>query len=201
MKNILAGICLASALCAPSAAGAALYNFFWTGDPALDATISGGGAVGLQAVGTVDINAGPGEAFLLADILSTDITVSGGGITAFTFTNWNSAAGSISADGLTATFTPAGNPFYFDGVTDGSGTPIGDYFGCRFLNCGLGFPGFFTVLARGGTEVVVDYGSAEAATASMTMNLVPLPAALPLLATALGALGAVGHWRRRRNRA
>ncbi|MEO0819047.1 MAG: hypothetical protein AAF074_01350 [Pseudomonadota bacterium] len=114
-------------------AEAIVFDFFWTGDPLADPTIVSSSDPTLRAVGTVEIDALPGASFSLGDILSTSIAVSGDSIIDFTFTEWTSAGGTIAADGMSASFNAAGNPFVFG--ADGS-------FGCSFFECGNG-PGDF----------------------------------------------------------
>ena len=183
----------------PTTGYATVYNFFWTSNPALDSTIVSSTDSTLQATGTIDINASAGSPFTLGDIVSTNISVSGTGITNFVFTSWTEAGGTISADGLTAKFSASGNPVF-------DGTP--KFFGCEFPGCGTSLP-------PGASDIVVDlinqiipeesvlYGSAEDALASMHMTAAsetPLPPALSLFASGLGALGLFG-WRRKRKAA
>jgi hypothetical protein len=114
--------------CWPTIGNATTYNFSWTGNPALDGTIVSSDDATLTATGTIDINANPGSAFTLSDITSTTINVTGANITPFSFTSWSSVGGTISADGLSATFDTADNPFSFPS----------NFFGCLFFECGLG---------------------------------------------------------------
>jgi hypothetical protein len=166
-----------------------------TGNPALDSTIVSSDDATLAATGTIDINVSPGSGFTLSDITSTNISVTGTNITPFTFTSWNSAGGTISADGLSAMFDTANNPFSFPS----------DFFGCGFPECGLGGnPNNFVISVSNlgfVDEQDVLYASADDAVASMHMTAAttatPLPAALPLFATGLGGLGLLG-WRRKR---
>jgi hypothetical protein len=178
----------------PTTGNATVYNFFWTGNPALDSTIVSSSDSTLQATGTIDINASAGSPFTLGDIVSTNISVSGADITNFVFTSWSEAGGTISADGLTAKFSASGNPFF-------DGSP--NFFGCEFPGCGT-IPGSFVIdvgLINPNTpEERVLYDSAQDALASMHMTAAsetPLPPALSLFASGLGALGLFG-WRRKR---
>ena len=55
----------------PTTGNATVYNFFWTGNPALDSTIVSSSDSTLQATGTIDINASAGSPFTLGDIVSS----------------------------------------------------------------------------------------------------------------------------------
>jgi len=182
----------------PTIGNATGYNFFWTGNSALDGTIVSSSDNSLQATGTIDINAGAGASFTLSDIVSTNITVSGAGIASFVFTTWTQAGGTISADGLSATFSDTGNPFF-----DTLPSSPRNFFGCHFFGCGV-LPGaMFDILAGQipSAEEHVFYDTAQDALASMHMTVAasetPLPDTLPLFTTGLGALGLLG-WRRKR---
>jgi hypothetical protein len=179
-----AAIAAALAALAVPAGASTTFDFFWTGDPVADPSIFTSPDATARAEGTIVIDALPGEAFTLADILSTSITVTGAGFSGFTFTSWNSAAGTIAADGLSAVFTVAGNPFHLSG----------NFFGCLGGGCGDS-----TIRARqGGDTFDFVYGSPAEALASMRMTaqvgVIPLPATLPLL---LGALGLLAVARRK----
>ena len=182
----------------PTIGNATTYNFSWSGDPALDSTIVSSDDATLAATGTIDINASPGSAFTLSDITSTNINVTGANITPFSFTSWGSAGGTISGDGLSATFDAADNPF----------SSPSNFFGCLFFECDLGGnPINFVISASNPgfiNEQDVLYASADNAAASMHMTAAttttPLPSALPLFATGLGGLGLLG-WRRKRKNA
>jgi len=183
---------LLAGCCWPVVASATTFNFFWTGNPAQDHTIVASNDFALRATGTIEINASAGSAFTLADIVSTNIHVSGSSITAFTFTQWTNAGGTISADGLSATFNATGNPFSH---------PSTDFFGCHSPGCG----GNFDIAVSNNPSVVlqeVTYGSASNALASMHMMAAPpttpLPAALPLFATGAGAIGLLAFRRKRK---
>lgn len=174
-----------AALAVPAGA-ATSFDFFWTGDPLADPAIVTSPDATARAEGTVVIDALPGATFTLADILSTSITVTGAGISGYSFTSWNSAGGTIAADGLSATFFVAGNPFHLSS----------NFFGCLGSGCSDS-----TIRVREGTDVFeFVYSSQASALASMQMTarqdvgVIPLPATLPLL---LGALGLFAVMRRR----
>src|ERR1041384_5726402 len=118
----------------------------------------------LKATGTIDINAAPGAAFTLSDIVSTSNSVTGASITPFVFTGWEEAGGTISADGQRATFNAAGNPFFDD---------LGNFFGCDFGGCGATSNQSTDILIANfvGTQVSdrVFYASADEALAAMQM--------------------------------
>ena len=179
----------------PTIGNATVYNFFWTGNPALDGTIVSSTDSTLQAIGTIDINASAGSSFTLGDIVSTNISVSGASITNFVVTSWVNAGGTISVNGLTATFSKSGNPF-----SDSQPSSPPNFFGCDSSGCAT----FDILVGQLSTaEERVFYGSGLDALTSMHMTVTsetPLPAALPLFATGLGGLGLLG-WRRKRKAA
>ncbi|RVU38939.1 hypothetical protein EOI86_06655 [Hwanghaeella grinnelliae] len=165
-------------------ASATVFDFFWSGAADAPGVVSTEDTT-LRATGTIEINAAAGGSFSLSDIVSTDITVTGDSITDFTFTGWDSAGGTIAADGLSATFVASGNPFKGG---------AGGFFGCHFIGC----DDDPDILVISDANVTVLYDSADAALASMQMTVsrVPVPAALPLLLSAIGGLGFMS-WRRR----
>lgn len=192
MKPKLSAIAtLLATFCWAAVANATTFNFFWTGNPVQDRTIVSSNDFSLQATGTIEINANPGSSFTLANIVSTNIHVVGSSITAFTFTQWTSAGGTISADGRSATFDSAGSPFSH---------PSTDFFGCHSPGCGTNFD---IAVSNNPSRILeeVTYGSANNALASMHMMAAPpttpLPAALPLFATGAGVLG-LFRWCRKR---
>lgn len=164
-----------------------VFNFSWTGDPTQDPAIVTSPDATLRAIGVVEIDAAPGAVFTNADIVSTNITVSGAGFADWSFTSWTQAGGSIAADGLSASFSAMANPHH---VTSGS------FFGCLDFYCESG-----DLRVRSGTLTYnLHYDSPESALAAMQMTAmppipaIPLPAGLPLL---LGGLGLLAVVRRR----
>ena len=183
--NALRSAVAAAALTAVALPAGAVttFDFFWSGDPAADSTIQSSADPTTRAEGTIVIDALPGATFTLANILSTSITVIGSSFSDFTFSSWSSAGGTVAADGLSASFSTAGNPYIFDDEY---------FFGCLEISCGDS-----VVRARGGANGVnVLYTSSAAALASMQMTarqveVIPLPGTLPLLLGAIGLFAAV----------
>ena len=167
-------------------AEATLFEFSWHGDPARDASIVSSTDASLRALGTIEIDAAPGAAFTLDDVVATNIAVSGDSIADFVFTNWVSAGGSISADGLTASFSGAGNPF--------SAASRETFFGCRSPACDFNFAIDVTRTEPNIPLAQVVYGSSAAALASFTMRAIrvaePAGAALLLFAGVIFAASA-----------
>ncbi len=159
-------------------AEATLFEFSWHGDPARDASIVSSTDPSLRAFGTIEIDAAPGATFTLDDVVATNIAVSGDSIADFVFTNWVSAGGTLSIDGLTAHFSGAGNPF--------SAASRETFFGCRSPACDFNFAIDVTRAEPNIALAQVVYGSAAAALGSFRMRAVrvtePAGAALLLLA-------------------
>lgn len=168
--RVLVSIPALLALLAGGGVHAAIYDFSWTGDPAEDPTIVSSDDSTLRANGTIEIDTLPGETFALSDILSTNISVTGDTIADFVLTSWVQAGGSIAADGSSAVFSAAGNPYY--------SSPSAGFFGCSFVGCSNGE----IDVDSPGVDNVVGYGNDAQALASMRMTqAVPAPATLALL--------------------
>lgn len=173
-------------------AQAVVFDFFWTGDSSVDATILLSQDDTLRAVGTIEIDALAGQSFGLGDIVTTDITVSGSSITDFTFTTWSSAGGTISADGLSASFDSAGNPFY-------QSDDFSEFFGCQDLACQNAIHAIngslsplFTVRYSSPSDVLASY------TMTAQLSAVPVPASAPLLIAGIAGMAALGRRRKQR---
>ena len=192
MKHlVLPKLALVLGLLAAMPAQAITFDFFWSGDSAADATLVSSDDDTARAVGTITINKGAGETFVLADVTATSISVTGDLFTDFVFTSWLQVGGTIAADGLSASFSADGNPYSnFGGRT----------FGCRSASCNefLGVPNMWITSGTG--DKFFDYSSQSAALASMKMTAqmpaVPLPAGGALLVTGLAGLAALRRRRR-----
>ncbi|WOJ92069.1 PEP-CTERM sorting domain-containing protein [Congregibacter variabilis] len=179
MKRVILPIAVTAFTVWTSLANASLiFDFSWIG-----------GSDSVTALGTMEINAAAGESFVLSDIVATDITVSSDLFTTYSFTGWTSAGGSIAADGLSAAFSVAGNPYFQDPIQDSK------FFGCLSPLCGGGHE---IRAVFGDTPIDISYESAADAVASMQMTrqtgVVPAPVTLPLLVLGLAILG----WSRRK---
>lgn len=173
-RRLLLPVCIAL-LFASAAAEATLFGFSWHGDPARDASIVSSTDATLRAFGTIEIDALPGATFTLADVLATNIAVSGDSIVDFVFTHWDSLGGTISADGRSAHFTADGNPF--------SAGSRATFFGCRSPACDFSFAIDVTRRDPNIALAQVVYGSASAALASFELRAIGIaePAGAPLL--------------------
>lgn len=164
----------------PAQAGI-VFTLSWLANPAADGTIVSSPDATLSAFGTVEIDAAAGESFTLADIVSTNVTVTGAAFASFAFTSWSSAAGSIAADGLSATFVGSGSAEPFSLTAPG-------FFGCRLDMCSDGI-----IRVRSDTDArEVLYSSADAALASIRLTVAASPVSttgtMPLVALALAGL-------------
>ena len=198
IKSFTAAACLA--LMSASASSATTFDFFWNVDPVNDPTVVGPGVfTDITVSGTIDINVANGASFVLSDVTGFNLLRTGTEgsnlnplgeilpILAF-------AEGSVSTDGTTAAFTDFGTIL-------NAGDPRGFFgsFGCLAANCSNGIvtPG----LGLAGTR---SYGTAGAALASFSLNVVPdvLPSAVPLPAGGLlllsGFVGIAGLKRRKK---
>jgi len=189
MKNHSTIVALAVAIVLIATANpvrATLFSFSWLGDPTQDATILSSTDRTLRAFGTIDIDAAAGSDFTLDDIIQTDISVTGDSIDDFIFSTWVEAGGSISADGLRASFSGAGNPF--------SAVTSATFFGCRHPGCEFNFA--IDVSRTPPTTPIgqVVYGSPAEALASMRMRAIAVaePGTLALFLAAMVALTAFG---------
>lgn len=166
-------------LLACNTAEATLFEFSWHGDPARDATIVSSTNASLRAFGALEIDAAPGATFTLGDVIATNIVVTGDSIADFVFSTWESLGGTISADGQTAHFTGAGNPF--------SAASRATFFGCRSPGCDFNFAIDVTRTDPNIALAQVVYGSAAAALASFKLRAIRVaePASAPLLLACL----------------
>lgn len=173
---------LATALAvATSATHAATFNLFFSGDPATNPAITASEDPTILMQGTLEIDAGPREAFGLADLLSINIAVTGDTIDDFTMTTVSFLDGVIAADGLSASL--------FDIFDFGANT------GCTSFVGDCGFLGDGNIIVDGVDIAFTDTASAQAAwvLTAAPVAAVPLPAGVVLLLTGLAGLVGVNR--------
>ncbi|MEL6690779.1 MAG: VPLPA-CTERM sorting domain-containing protein [Pseudomonadota bacterium] len=185
MKYSSIGAATLAVLLSASSAAALTFDFSWTGDPTVDTSLTSADDTTASAVGTLDIDVGAGESFDARDI-TADITVSGG-FGSFSFTDVNFAAGTIAADGQSASFTD----FAF-----GPTSPENFFFGCDSVSgdCGTAGQGQNITITSGSNFFYFSYASTSDAQGSfeaVASAPVPLPAGGLLLLAGLGGLAAV----------
>lgn len=195
--KVLRSLALCAALGASLPASAAVvFNFLWSGDPALDSTIVSSDDATLLATGTITVNRAAGQAFTSADVTAVSISVTGDDIADFVLTSLGFINGLVAVDGLSAT------------ITDLFGSDGANIFGCDSLSgdCGPTGAGNVVVGIFGGTVGIpqtgrqfVAYTSADAAQASFKLTAqsivaqVPVPATLPLALLSLGLLAGLRY--------
>lgn len=159
-------------------AQAAVFDFFWSGDPAADASITSSSDPTAQAVGTIEIDALAGSSFDLGNLVAIDLSITGASFTDYNVASLGALSGSVAADGLSATLTDI---FSFDGFSFGCSSGFGD---CRQTGPQI------NIVAGG---VGFAYASTIDAQASYSLTAqvapVPLPASALLLLAGLGGLG------------
>jgi hypothetical protein len=185
---------------APANAAPRWYQFNWSGNPAMDWSITNTTDPSLKATGVLQIDAAPGSVFTSENISGVSIDVFGDTILPFHIDQWsvnsflrspiNSAGGIISSDGRTAEFKSDFNVFYRD-------TPSDTFFGCEKPFCQTG-----SILIKNGFDLAgVTYRNRFDALISMQLEAIPeerapdVPGPLPLLAA-----GTAFGWSRRLRR-
>jgi hypothetical protein len=188
-------VAAAVAAFAVPAGAATTFDFFWTGDPSADATITSSGDTTAGAFGTFLIDAGPNDVVGPANVLSFSLTFGTAGTGPFEMTNANASEflfdGTVSADGTSI----AMRDLFVRGLD-----PI-QRFGCDspFGDCIFSLRGHIGLRRDGGSIVFFNYATDDAARASLQFTaqetaVIPVPASLPLL---LGAVGLFAVVRRR----
>ena len=159
-----------------------MFDFYWTGDMSEDSSITATFDNTLRASGTIEINAVAGSTFSLADVVSTNIFVTGDTITDFLVTSWNSIGGTISLDGLNVSLTSAGNTFSIDS---------GNYFGCYWVGCGGGPNPDNGLWAGQNSSQWIEYDTEANVLAAyrITAASIPEPASIFLILAGLAGLG------------
>ena len=184
-----------SALALPAGA-ATTYNFFWTGDPAVDSNLDLSSDATAEAFGTFVIDTSGGGLIAPAQVQSFSLTFQTATKAPVTITKQSESLvdfffdGTLAGDGSVITM----RDLYVQ--TSANGTS--NIFGCDsdLGDCGVVQVGENIIMAfSGGPLLTFTYNSTEAAQASLRMSIIPLPASLPLL---LGALGLFAFLRRRR---
>ena len=184
---------VAACLSITSPAQAAVYDFFFSGEPIGDGPIVSTGDASLRAVGTIEIDAANGASFNVSSLVNVSIDVTADAIPGFTVTQLEILNGFVAADGMSIS------------LTDFS-TPLADqserFFGCLFEFCGDTEAGLVAV-RDGAVDVDVLFTNASSALdafevtkpsmpePSVPPSAVPVPAGLPLVLTGLGLLGLV----------
>lgn len=154
-----------------------------TFDFSFDASGAVSGDTSLTAVGTLDINADPGDVFTSADISNLSILVDSDLFDSFFVTAPFLTSGSISDDGVDVDFIS-----FFATPAPGAGFPS---FGCNNVDCIGGGTNAFN-----GTDVsFVNFGTPEAARAAFEataqVSAVPLPAGGMLLLSGFAGVAAL----------
>ena len=151
-------------------AQALVFDFNWSSDAptfvptSVSPTLSPGQV--FSATGTIEIDKNAGETFALSDIVNTDITIDDGRGNTSNSTAWFDAGGSISADGLSASFDAAGNPLIFQSP---------NYFGCQAAGCADSIIGFSLDNFVNNSSFTYDSPATALASMQMTTTATPVP--------------------------
>lgn len=194
-----AAVAASLAVLAIPAQAATTFNFFWTGDPGADPTITSSGDATAGASGTFVIDAGPNDVVGPANVLSFSLVFGTAGAGTFEMTKANAQffvfGGTVSADGTSIAMR---NLFVATIATTGGLQEFGCNSGAG--GCELVAGGGNISLRRGDADAIFAYATDDAARASLRLTaqqqvgVIPLPATLPLL---LGALGLLAVARRK----
>ncbi|WP_299815690.1 hypothetical protein [uncultured Jannaschia sp.] len=192
LKVSAAAALLAGCMTISTPAQAAVYDFFFSADPANDANITSSADASLRAIGTIEIDAPNGATFDVNSLVDVAIDVFADTIPGFTVTDLQILNGSVSEDGTSIALTDIATPFS-DVLTR--------FFGCVFEACGNPAAGLVGV-QDGDIALDVVFASGAAALDSLEVTQsglppspmpspVPLPAGLPLALSGLALLGLV----------
>ncbi|WP_299655150.1 PEP-CTERM sorting domain-containing protein [uncultured Jannaschia sp.] len=169
-------------------AQAAVYDFFFTAEPADNSDIVFTSDASLRAIGTIEIDAEDGAAFDVSSLIDVAINVTADTIPGFTVTELQFLNGSVSEDGASISLTDIATPF---------ANVLTRFFGCVFESCGNASAGLVGV-QDGDVSLDVAFVNGTSALDSLKVtrsglppSAVPLPAGLPLVLSGLGLLGLV----------
>jgi hypothetical protein len=192
----LAALAIAALSSAPALAGV-VFNFSWTGDPALNAAIASSNDPTAFVTGMLELNVSPGQSFDQTNVVAASFTAKASAsvvsLPSFVFdlADLGFLSGTVAGDGLSASLIDF---FLLDHGADiafGCASPLGDCSTELDTNIVFGTSPL--------DSVMVSYLSTQAAQASLRLtavqNVVSVPATLAL---ALLGLAAAARTARRR---
>jgi hypothetical protein len=196
-KSWLVGICSAvyGLLGATVAANASTY-IVTIEEVGSDMVATGSGQLDLTNLTFFSSQSGPGAGIVPN---TAQISFAATGSTIDTYSGLFSGPASFGTGTLTLADTTSGEPVFFSSVLDLLAVPTG-YISDAALGASTSTYSNATLTSLGVTPGIYVWTWGPGANQSFTldiMNPIPIPAALPLFATGLGALGLMG-WRRKR---